>query len=177
MTDTTPDRPNAFTVGMIIIGLALAVLLSLGACRVTAYDVAVRTARSLQQARDLTAKQLAASAAARHAECKAQYGVKNEAFANCIRSHRKALEVWQETIRPILDTVCSAAIAALQTTALVKACKAARDCDKRILKLIAPGACALLRGLKAFGHLLPDGAGAVLSVLGSFEGLVCDGSS
>ena len=157
-------------------GMALFVTVALmfsAGCGLGPRGVAAHTIRALQQARDLTAKQLAAAAAAKHVECKAAHGVRNQAFADCVRDHRQALDRWRQLVRPVVDSSAGVAVAAMDTEAIVKKCKARKNCAAVVLALLQPGACAIMRGLRAFGHYLSDKGTAVLTVLKAFEVLSC----
>lgn len=154
--------------------LVFAAMLMLSAgCKATSYDVAVRSVRGLQQVRDLTGKQLATVMRTTHAECKAKHGAKTKEFADCVKPVLGHHDNWRKYVRPIMDTTAESGKAALTTTAIVEKCKKEKNCDKVLLKILAPGACAIMRGVKAFGHLFADKGSAVLTALKPFEGVAC----
>ncbi len=171
MNDETQDRLNVFTVSVIIIGIMLAILLSLGACSPTAG--ATRAVRGLQQLRDLTAKQLAAMVHARNVECLAKHAPKTAEYADCIKEPREWLRTWQEVVRPAVNSAAAVGVAALKTEALVRKCKADGNCTKVVIALLKPGVCAITRALKAFGHKLPDKGASLLGIVGMIEGVAC----
>ncbi len=154
-----------WTVAIILLSMVCAVMvLAWSSCSPTAG--AVRGVRALQQARNLTARQLAAMVHARHLDCLQRHGTKTPEYTACIKDPRAWLSLWQGAIRPAADASAAVGVAALQTEALVRKCKAEKNCTKVILSMMKPGACAITRGLKAWGHKLPDkGAG----VLGAIE--------
>lgn len=154
--------------GVAIFLLAVALMLSAG-CKAGPYAVAWRTLDGIQRARDLTAQQLAQSAQAKHRNCLKAHTAKTRAFAACVEKHRMALDYWRQIARPSIN-------AAVQVTATaVQIAERARD-DPGIAwtALVKPALCALSRSLRMFGHLLSDGAAAVLRLLPVVEGMVCD---
>jgi hypothetical protein len=166
---TRSDRERKiWTAGTVLLSAVAAVMiLAWSSCSATA--AATRAVRGLQQARDLTAKQLAAMVRTRHLACLEKHGTRTPEYAACVKESRGWLVLWQDAIRPAADTSAAVGVAALQTEALVRKCKAEKNCLKVILAMMKPGACALARALKAFGHKLPDkGAGiaSAVSVLG-----------
>lgn len=153
------------------VGMGVLVLLALAltGCKAGPYAVAWRTLDGVQRARNLTAQQLAASAAAKHRACVKAHTTKTPAFAACIDKHRMALDYWRQIARPSIN-------AAVQVTATaVQIAERARD-DPGIAwtALVKPAVCALSRSLRMFGHLLSDGASAVLRLLPVVEGVTCD---
>lgn len=120
-----------------------------------------------QNARDLTAKQLASAVATKHADCKKAHGVKNEAFAACIKKHRAALDSWIKIARPVINDSIAITAAALQI-----ADKVGKNANW--IELIKPAVCALSRSVKAFGHYFADKAAGVLSALSLIEGVTCN---
>lgn len=166
-------KPGGKVGPMALVILALALMLSAG-CPLKPYDIAVRSVRGMQQARDLTGSQVATYLRSEHARCKAAHGAKTKAFADCIKPALEVQDKWAQLVRPVVDTTAQAGLAALQTQAVVEKCKAEKNCASVIFALIKPGGCAILRGLRAFGHLLADKGAAVLAALKPWEGVTCE---
>lgn len=157
-----------------IVGLLLAGLLMGGAgCVLGPYDIAVRSVRTMQEARDLTGAQLGAAIRSQRAQCIEQHGSKTQGYADCMRSIFAGQDKWKKIARPVVDTTCQVATTALKTTAFVEKCKKEKNCDKKVLALLALGYCAISRGLRFFGHFFSDKGSAVLNTLGAFEGVTC----
>ena len=166
--------PSSKAMASGIVGLLLVGLLVGGAgCALGPYDIAVRTVRTVQQARDLTGAQLAAAMRSKRADCVEKHGAKTKGYADCVRGVLEAQDKWAKIARPVVDTSCQAAVTALRTTAFVEKCKADKDCNKRILTFVALGYCAISRGLRFFGHFFSDKGSAVLNTMSAFEGVAC----
>jgi len=156
-------KPPSIPVGPVaILLLALGLMVSAG-CKGAGW----RALDATQNARDLTAKQLASAVATKHAECKKAHGVKTEAFAACIKKHRAALDSWIKIARPVINDSIAITAAALQIADKVG--KKANWID-----LLKPAACAISRSVKAFGHYFADKAAGVLSALSLIDGVTCE---
>lgn len=177
MTERTRAEKRIWTTFFFLMALVGAAMLmaafGLG-CKMTTHDVGVQMVRAEQQARDLTGSQLGAAMRMGHLSCKTKHGAKTPAFAACVKPYLDAQGSWRKYIRPVMDTTAQAGLTVLKTKAIVDKCKAEKNCDKVILAILKPGACAILRGLRVWGHLLADRGAALLSALGMFEGVACD---
>jgi hypothetical protein len=168
-----PKLPPAATAVFIVGLLAVVAAMALPACKASSMRIATQTVRHVQQARELTGKQLAAAMRAAHARCLLKHGAKTTEFKACVKPVLDAQDKWRKYARPVVDTSADSAKTALKTKALVDACKKAKDCHKRVLAFLRSGYCALSRGLKSFGHFLSDKGSAVLGALTVFEGVIC----
>lgn len=162
---TEPTQRRIWTAGLTLLAMV-------GACLILAFSTGCKGAgwRALdatQNARDMTAKQLASVVSAKHASCKAAHGVKNAEFAACIQKHRKALEDWRRIARPVINDSIAITAAGLQIADRVGK-------KANWVELVKPAVCAISRSIKAFGHWFPDKAAGVLSALGLVEGVTCE---
>lgn len=164
-------KPRA-PVAAVLLLLAATLMLSAG-CKMSTHDVAVQMVRAQQQARAVTGAQLGASMRLGHLACKSKHGARTPEFAACVKPYLAAQNSWRKYIRPSADTTAQAGLTVLRTKAIVDKCKREKNCDKVVLAILKPGACAIMRGLRAWGHLLSDKGAAVLSALGMFEGVTC----
>lgn len=155
--------PVPHWVGYLVGALIAMALITTAGCKGAGW----RALDATQNARDLTAKQLASVVAAKHASCKAAHGVKNAEFADCIKKHRKALEDWRRIARPVINDSIAITAAGLQI-----ADKVGKKANW--VELVKPAVCAISRSIKAFGHWFPDSAAGVLSALSMVEGVTCD---
>lgn len=167
---------KALTGGIVLLSAVAAVMILawLPGCKVTTHDIAVHMVRGLQQTRNLTGSQLGAGMRITYASCKAKHPGDKPALKACIKPALDLQAKWKGYIRPVVDTTAQSGKAVLQTKVVVDRCKREKNCDKVIFAIIKPGACAILRGLTAFGHLLADKGAAILASLGIFEGVICD---
>ncbi len=97
----------------------------------------------------------------------AQHGLKTPEFASCAGSWIRHLTNWQAYARPAMRAAVAATYGGLRV---------AEEAGKKGFDWMAalkPGGCALLRGLKAWGHLLPDKGKAALAALGFLDPVLC----
>lgn len=172
--DTRNERMIT-TSGLVLGALIVAVLILawIPGCAASSHHISANMVRGLQQARDVTGAQLGAAIRLGHLSCKAKHGAKTAAFAACAKPYLDAQTNWGKYIRPAADTTAQAGLTVLSTKAIVDKCKVEKNCDKVVLAIMAPAACAIIRGLRAWGHLLADKGAAILSSLGMFEGAAC----
>ncbi len=165
-----------WTTGVVLFALVGAAMIMawLPGCKVTTHDVAVHSVRGLQQARDVTGSQLGAAMRLGKLSCVAKHGAKTAGYAACVKPYLDAQDSWRKYIRPAADTTAQAGLMVLKTKVIVDKCKREKNCDEIIMAILKPGGCAILRGLRVWGHLLADKGAAILSALGMFEGVACD---
>lgn len=132
------------------------------------YTEAWRALDSMQNARDLTAQQIAAVAKTKHEDCTRQHGVQTPEYNACIADMQKMLSAWQKVARPAINTSVQGTATALQIAT------AAKKKDLNWMGILRPAGCAIVRILRAWGHLLPDGAKDILSIGILVEMVTCE---
>ncbi len=132
------------------------------------YSIAWRTLDGVQQARALTAQQLASTGHRRHEVCLATHGPNTDGYRVCIEPTAKMLRHWQREARPAIIAAVQITASSLQIAERVKA-------DKKVkwLELLKPALCALSRVVKLYSHYLPDEGASIVGVLGMVEGVTC----
>jgi len=133
------------------------------------YDAAWRTLDGVIRARDATAAALATHAKAERERCLKAHGPKTEAGAACIKPTREALHQWRTVARPAVNTALQVTAASLQIAERAKA-----DKPPDWMALLRPGACALLRAARAWGHWYPDEGKPILTALGAAAEVTCE---
>lgn len=113
-------------------------------------------------------KALAAGESVKHAECLKLHGAGAAAYATCIGDTRRRLITYRDTIRPAGRSSVAAAYATIRTV------EEAKKGDVDYIAILKPGACALIVGLREWGHKLPDKAASIMPWLSVFAGAVCD---
>lgn len=157
---------QCWTAGLTMLAMVAAAMM------ITAFGMGCKGAgwRALdatQNARDLAAKQLAASAHAKHKECLAAHGSKTAGFAECIKDHRDALRHWGDIARPVINSSISITAAALLIAERVKGAKA------NVIELLKPAVCTLVRVAKAWAHFYGAAKDTILGALKFAEGVSC----
>lgn len=160
---STPKLPPGAAAGLIAL-LALGLMLSAGCPGST---VPTKTTAGLMQATQTTSKALAATSAPVHTDCLA-FGAKSEKYRICIADDLKRLTSYRDTIRPAARSAVAAAYAAIMI-----AREAGKD-KSDYMAILKPGACAIILGLREWGHKLPNQGGGILPLLNSFSPLACE---
>lgn len=165
MINLPPPQWLGYLIG-VLVAITCIVFAATG-CK-SPYGMAWRTLDAVQKARDLGAAQLGKVAHDKHQACLAAHKAKMPEYAACIKPYRDALRTWQDVVRPSVNS-------AIQITATgVQIAERAKDDPKlNWIELLKPAVCAISRGLRAFGHLLPDKASALLKLLPTLEGVSC----
>ena len=132
------------------------------------YDAAWKSTAGVMRATQSAAKGLASIDKASHETCLKQHGPQTKAYAGCIQAASKRLIVWRDVIRPAARSSVAAAYAAIRIA------EKAGNKEVDYMKYLADGGCALIRGLREWGHMLPDKGASVLPLLEAFQGAVCD---
>ena len=159
---TTPKvRPIVSILALLCIG---------GMVACNPYSVAWRTLDGVQQARALTAQQLASVARTKHEACLHTHGKATDGYRVCIEPTWDMLRHWQHEARPAIIAAVQITASSLQIAEKVKA-------DKKVkwVKLISPALCALSRVVKLYSVYLPDGGDSIRSVVALAEGVTCNG--
>jgi len=127
------------------------------------------TLDAVQQARSLTATQLATTAKVKHQACLAEHGKATDGYRVCIEPTRAMLRHWQNEARPAIIAAVQITASSLQIAEKVKA-------DKRVkwIELLKPAICALARVVSLYKHYLPDGGASIAGVLGLVKGVSCE---
>ena len=146
--------------------LACLLVLSLSACRGPNH-AAWTALDTLQNLRDLTAKQLAKAAKTKHDDCLRQHGSKTQGYTDCIKNHRAALRQWRKNVRPAVNSAV-----AIAATAITIADKAKKKVGSW-LDIAKPIVCALSRAARSWGHYFADKGASILSGLRVVEGVTC----
>ncbi len=134
------------------------------------YSAAWRTLDGVQQARALTAQQLASTGHRKHEACLATHGPNTDGYRVCIEPTAKMTRHWQREARPAIIAAVQITASSLQIAEKVKA-----DKKVRWLELLKPALCALSRVVKLYSHYLPDEGASINGVLGMVEGVACNG--
>lgn len=79
----------------------------------------------------------------------------------------KRLKVYRDTIRPAARSSIAASLAAIRIA------KEAGKKEFKYIDVLKPGGCALLLGLREWGHKLPDQGAGILPYLDPFLGSLC----
>jgi hypothetical protein len=159
-----PKLPPGTAAGVIAL---LAIGLMASAC--SPYSAAWRTLDGVQQARNLTAQQLARVARVKHADCLKAHTRKTPEFGDCMRAHDQALKHWRTIARPAINSAIQ-----ITATSLHIAERLRPDKQPDWLALLKPAACALMRVAKAWGHWYPDKGAAILGALTMVEAVTCE---
>ena len=128
------------------------------------YSAAWRTMDGVITARDQTAVGLATWGRAELARCTK---LPQAEHAKCLEPASQALTHWRDDARPAINTALNVAAASIQI--------AEKAGNKKLdwLALVKPGACALLRVVKLWGHKLPAGGASVYAALGTISEVYC----
>ena len=151
---------------VLLLLLAFGLVLSAGC---NPYSVAWRTLDGVQQARALTAQQLASVARTKHEACLHTHGKATDGYRVCIEPTRAMLRHWQREARSAIVSAVQITASSLQIAERVKADKAVNW-----IKLITPAICALSRVVKLYAVYLPDGGDSIRSVVALAEGVSCE---
>jgi len=156
--------PPGGTAGVVaVLALAVGLMLSAG-CKST---LPTRTTAGLMRATVTTSNALAATTSANHVDC-LKMGRGTEAYQTCIAADLKRLVSYRDNIRPAARSAVAAAYAAIMI-----AREAGKD-DLDYMAILKPGACAIILGLREWGHKLPNHGGGILPLLDGFSPLACE---
>lgn len=124
-----------------------------------------RATLAVREASTMTDRTLADVCRAKWETCKGKPAVERDA---CFKAHGDALDSWRKIGRPAIDSALIITVAALQIAERAKAKK------PDWIALLKPAACALARGLAAWGHLLPPATlAAIKGPLDLVSGFTC----
>lgn len=159
---TTANATGASTMIIVLAILAVAAM----SCR-GPYHAAWATMRSVVEARDQTAHELATSAKIKHADCLKAHGENTPEYATCIKAHREALRQWRQHVRPAVNSALHVASASVQIA------ERAKDKTLNWIALVRPAVCALLATARQWGHLYPEKGKRILGALSGLEAVAC----
>ena len=125
-----------------------------------------------------TGKTMAAVCKAKRVGCLATYNAATKvdpsktteaaaALKECVKGCKEALTRWVKYVKPSVNSALAATWGGLETARL------AGQKETDVLKLIKPGACALIKGVEAWKGLLGDKLAGVIGPLVALKGLVC----
>jgi hypothetical protein len=156
--------PGVGTTGVIL----LIVLLAIAATACTSpYAAAKRSTWALMRATQTAGDGLGGLVQEAHRECLAKNGQGTEAYKACMRPWRGRLQAWHGYGRPAART----SVATLYGS--VRLAEAAKAKPPDVIALLKTGGCALLSGVREWGHLLPDKASGVLQLLAGLDPAIC----
>lgn len=134
----------------------------------SAYGPAMNTTAAVMNATRTTSKVLGVTSMVMHTACLRVHGFQTTAYMECIKKDLARLVSYRDNIRPVSRTSVSVTYATLMTL------KAAGKKPPNYLATLRPGGCALILGLREWGHKLPDQGKTILPFLTGFLGLACD---
>ncbi len=161
-TSSPPPAPPAATT-VLLLGL---LVLSAGACS-SPYATAKRSTWTLMRATQTAGHGLAGLARDADAVCSQKHPSGSEAYKACTAPWLKRLDMWTDYIRP----AGRSAVAGLYGS--VRVSEAARKPAPDITAAFKAGGCAVLRGVREWGHLLEDAASGVLKLLAGLNPAAC----
>lgn len=147
--------------------LALLLLGTVGAC--SPYAAAKRSTWALKSAVQTAGDGLGQLAEKAHADCLATHASATPAYKSCVWPWLGHLQRWQGYGRPAGRTGVATLYGAVRLADAAKGQGKKLDC----LGLFAIGGCAVLRGIQAWGHLLPDQGAGVLKFLDALNPSTC----
>jgi hypothetical protein len=121
----------------------------------------------VKEAGDQTGKTMAAVCKAKRLECEKKHAADKPALKACVKPCRDALERWVKYARPAINSAQLATWAALETA------YQAEKHEADWLKLLKPGACALIKLLEQWKAIAPAKFAAVIATISGLKGLVC----
>lgn len=144
--------------------MRLAALLALLLCACSPYSAAWRTMDGVITARDQTAQGLADWGKVELARCTKLHDAERP---KCLGPASQALTHWRDEARPAINSALNVVAASIQI--------AEKAGNKKLdwLALVKPGACALLRVVKLWGHKLPAGGASIYAALAAFQEVAC----
>lgn len=148
-------KPGGGSVVAMIMGLTVTAIALGSGCSPKGYSAAIKSTVAVKRATQATGVALAAGS-------KAELAAGADTGKVC-----KRLFAYRDKIRPLARTAVAAAWAAIQTA------RAAKKKDFDVWAVLRPGACAIILGLREWGHKLPDKGSVVLGKLERYQGLAC----
>lgn len=121
----------------------------------------------LSKARDLTGNTIRAHCSAEFNRCKAEHGVRNDEFRQCLEGCSKAVALWAQIIHPIVEASIQATLGALE------AARTRKEKNWKWWKSALPAACGILMALDKLKDVLGGKAKAILEHLKFERKLVC----
>jgi len=153
------------------VAMLLGLLLFSGSAGCNPYGAAWKGTGGVMYAVQATSKGLAVAGRVDHAQCLATHGAKTAGYMTCINSTHKRLVAYRDNARPAARSV----VAATWSGILIAAEAGKKEID--YIAMLKPGACALILGLREWGHKLPDKGATILPYLALFTGMACDAPS
>lgn len=142
------DYQRQKLVGFLWFGLAFAILAYLLSGCGNAYVTAYKSLATVRATAELTEQTLSDVCRIKAENCQAAHTSDASAFGECVGPCVDALGNWITYVRPAVNTGLAAGLGAIE---VARAAKSKPD----VLAIMKPIACALARGMKAWGHLLP----------------------
>jgi hypothetical protein len=161
--DTPQETLNTFTVSVIIGGILLAILLSLGACKLPPIAVAYRGHSIFLSARDASGEALAKIQRSKMEQCEAKHNPTTPegraALITCLKAVRVPVALWVKEIKPAWTATAAAMWLAIEV---------AYAAGKSALDKLGKAALIACSGLKALGASVDqykDRLGSMASIL------------
>lgn len=146
--------------------LVFLLAIAVAACA-SPYAAAKRSTWSLMKATQTAGHGLATLARDADAKCSQQHPGGSEAYRTCTALWLKRLDAWRDYGRPAARSSVAGLYGAVRVSEVAKA----RPPD--IAAGFKAGGCALLRGVREWGHMLPDRGAGVLKLLAGLDPAVC----